>query len=148
MQIFLKIAEEKDPYFNHPGRDFGETDEALRIRTVNSDSVLTYKGPKISQNSKARIEKEVGVSNESVSYDILTLLGFTESGVVIKKSENYQLNGITICLDKVEKLGDFVELEQIGTDIELIEKELFNLATQPGLYQFERKSYLELTLEL
>ncbi len=145
---FVKTSKETDLYFNHPEKDFGDTDEALRIRTVNSDSILTYKGPKISIKSKARIEKEVIISDETISRDILLLLGFRDSGTVIKNRDYYLINGITICLDKVEILGSFVELEKIGDDIEAVEKELYYLAGILGLHRFERKSYLELKLAL
>ena len=146
--VYIKTAKETDQYFNHPEKDFGKTDEALRIRTVNNDSVLTYKGPKISSKSKARIEKEIDVSDETTSREILLLLGFKDSGTIMKNRDYYQLDNITICLDDVEGLGAFVELEQIGDDIEKIETDLFTLAANLKLDRFERKSYLELSFSL
>src|SRR5688572_25250616 len=35
-----------DQYFAHPCRDFGQTDEALRIRRIGERNFVTYKGPK------------------------------------------------------------------------------------------------------
>ncbi len=145
---YIKSEKESDCYFNHPEKDFGETDEALRIRTVDDNSVLTYKGPKISKKSKARIEKEVIVSDDDVSGEILLLLGFKVSGKVVKKRDYYTLNGIVICLDEVENLGSFVELEKMGSDLEKIESELFALADKLGLDRLERRSYLELVLAI
>jgi len=138
---------ESDLYFNHPGRDFGRTDEALRIRQSNDRTVLTYKGPKIGERTKTRIERETGVDDFKSLRTILHDLGFRESGNVQKKRETWILEGINVCLDSVEGLGNFVELEKIGTGRETVEKRLFELAAQLGLEQFERRSYLELLLE-
>ena len=49
---------QSDAYFNHPARDFAQTDEALRIRTVGDESVVTYKGPKLGGSAKTRFELE------------------------------------------------------------------------------------------
>ncbi|MBU1172458.1 MAG: class IV adenylate cyclase [Proteobacteria bacterium] len=145
--VYIKTERESDRYFNHPARDFKQTDEALRLRSVGNRTIMTYKGPKISQKSKARIEKEVVVHGEAESAEILGLLGFHESGFVVKTRDYYTLSHITICLDQVEGLGLFVELEKKGESLDLIEKELFTLAETLGLDRFERKSYLELILE-
>lgn len=144
--VYLKTEKESDRYFNHPARDFKLTDEALRVRSVGDASVLTYKGPKISKKSKARVEKEVAVQGGEQTCDIFLLLGFRESGTVVKTRDYYILNDITICLDDVAGLGVFVELEKKGDDLDVIEKELFGLAETLGLDRFERRSYLELTL--
>jgi adenylate cyclase class 2 len=44
---FISRVEQKDTYFNHPNRDFAETDEALRIREADGKTFFTYKGPKM-----------------------------------------------------------------------------------------------------
>ncbi|MCH7990085.1 MAG: class IV adenylate cyclase, partial [Planctomycetes bacterium] len=51
--------EQVDRYFNHPSRDFAQTDEALRIRTMNDRSLLTYKGPLLDAETKTRLEIEL-----------------------------------------------------------------------------------------
>ena len=146
--IFKKESVERDIYFKHPSRDFAETDEALRIRTEDDSKItLTYKGPKIGTETKTRIESEVKVDDFTSMKEILTRLGFSIVEEVNKKRRYYSLGEIDICLDNVSGLGDFVELEKKGNDIESGEKELFVLADKIGLSKFERKSYLELILE-
>lgn len=145
---FIKTQREKDQYFNHPEKDFATTDEALRLRTIEDATVLTYKGPKLSLNSKARVEKEVGVESDRLTGEILVYLGFRDTGTVVKKRRYYELDGITACLDEVEGLGAFVELEKMGEDIEGVEEELYGLAAKLGLERFERRSYLELVLQI
>ena len=139
------IRKERDLYLNHPSRDFRETGEALRLRQVDDDNViLTYKGPRLSTVAKTRREEEVAVADFESMLMICTLLGFTPSGTVVKEREIFILDDVDICIDRVEGIGNFVELEMKGTDHERIESELFHLANELGLNRFERKSYLEL----
>lgn len=138
---------QKDVYFNHPARDFRETDEAFRIRTVNGESMVTYKGPKLSTRAKTRKEFETSVGDFDTVYSILESLGFIESGTVEKNRSEYELEGVTVCVDRVTGLGEFVEFEKIGDEIEKTEKILFDLAADFGLDRFEKRSYLNLVLE-
>ncbi len=135
---------ERDIYYNHPARDFASTDEALRIREDGGATVLTYKGPKIGTVSKTRVEEEVTVDDVESLRKILEFLGFTESGSVVKIRERYHLGEMEVCLDAVEGLGLFVELEKIDVERERVEQELLAVARELGLDRFERRSYLEL----
>jgi adenylate cyclase, class 2 len=137
-------GKELDIYFNHPGRDFRKTDEALRLRQARGRVILTYKGPKIGTAAKTRREEEVAVEDFNKTVTILELLGFVEFGSVIKERAIYKLGETEICLDTVEGAGRFVEIEMKGSDRERIEGELFRLAGELGLDRFERRSYLEL----
>jgi len=137
---------EKDIYYNHPSRNFAETDEALRVRESEGKAVLTYKGPKISPKAKTRIEHEAVFDDASSVKKILADLGFKEYGEVNKTRKTYHLKGIEIDLDDVAACGSFVELEKIGSETASIEAELFELAASLGLEHFERRSYLELVL--
>jgi adenylate cyclase, class 2 len=139
------IRKERDLYLNHPSRDFRKTGEALRLRQVDNDSIiLTYKGPHLSTRAKTRREEEVAVADFESMLTIFTILGFTPSGTVVKERDTFMLDDIEICIDRVEDIGNFVELEMKGTEHERIENELFHLAGELGLLRFERKSYLEL----
>ncbi len=144
--IFEERVTESDTYFNHPSRDFRETDEAFRIRRSNCSSVITYKGPKLSGRAKTRKEEELGITDPDVMKSILTSLGFREVGTVEKTREVYLLDKVHVTLDSVSGLGTFVELEKMDADRERVEGELFALAEGLGLTRFERKSYLELLL--
>lgn len=135
---------ERDLYLNHPARDFRKTDEALRLRQVNEKVILTYKGPKLGTLSKTRREEEVAVADFEATLEILKLLGFIPSGTVEKERRVYHLADVEICVDRVDGVGNFVELEMKGTERERVEKELFRLAGELGLDRFETKSYLEL----
>lgn len=145
----VKKAElaQTDIYFNHPQRDFRQTDEAFRIRTVNGHSSLTYKGPKLSSEAKTRMEYETTVGDFDTIRHIIQALGFVAGGVVKKTRLEYSLHEVTVCVDSVAGLGNFVEFEKIAVDIPATEKMLFDLAHQCGLDNFEKRSYLDLLME-
>jgi len=142
--VLSEIRNEVDVYFNHPARNFAETDEALRIRSVNGKCRLTYKGPKLSERSKARVEHETEAGDFNTLKSIIENLGFTASGIIEKKRSLYKIGDIEICLDAVEGLGTFVEIEKAGLLGTGVEEELYRLAAKLGLSRFERRSYLEL----
>lgn len=144
---FTGTLSERDVYYSHPCRDFAETDEALRIRTENGRSILTYKGPKLSRKTKSRVEKETVFEDPDSMTGILESLGFGRVEEVIKTRRIYRLGDIEVCLDAVEGVGTFVELEKKGDDLESGERELAAVAAGLGLSHFETRSYLELKLE-
>jgi len=141
-----KRVSEKDVYYRHPARDFASTDEAFRIRVEDERNILTYKGPKIGTKSKTRIEKEVLFADLTAMKEILNMLGFAVVDEISKTRTIYKINDIEVCLDNVDGLGTFVELEKLGTDREEGEKVLFSVAFELGLSEFETRSYLELKL--
>lgn len=142
-----EIHLETDVYYNHPARDFKQTDEALRLRRVKNETVLTYKGPKLSPVVKTRIEQEVGIESFEQMEKVLLSLGFKKVGLVQKKRSAYHLKGIDIFLDVVDGVGDFVELEKLGTNKQKIEAELLDMAEELNLRYIEDRSYLELVLD-
>ncbi len=138
---------QRDIYFNHPERDFEETDEALRIRYEGERTFITYKGPKADKETKTREEIEFSIEDGKKAESMLEKLGFRKSGEVSKKREIYILEGIRICLDDVEKLGFFVEIETEGENTEENRKKLFDIGNRLGLENYIRKSYLEMILK-
>jgi adenylate cyclase class 2 len=109
--IFEKRTKQSDTYYNAPDRDFGSTDEALRIRVQDGKAYLTYKGKKVDAGSKTRKEVEVEVGDRAKMEDVLLSLGFTKTLKVHKEREIYHYKGVEISLDRVDGLGEFVEAE-------------------------------------
>ncbi|MDD1701843.1 MAG: class IV adenylate cyclase [Methanoregula sp.] len=115
---FTGKEHEHDIYYNAPHRDFGSTDEALRVRYTGSGALLTYKGAKIKKYGlKAREELNCGLESGEVFEQVLDRLGFKKTAEVNKWRENYRLENAAFALDVVEGLGTFVEIE-IMTDSE------------------------------
>ncbi|MFA5313501.1 MAG: class IV adenylate cyclase [Methanomassiliicoccales archaeon] len=135
--------DQEDVYFAHPVRDFGVTDEALRLRKDGQKEVLTYKGPKLDERSKTREEVEFAVPYSEMR-TVLDRLGFKESFKVRKHRAEYLLEGVSVCLDDVEGLGSFVELEFEGQDIEVGLERIGSLKRELGIEGNETRSYLEL----
>lgn len=142
--------EHRDLYLQHPVRDFGQTDEALRIRWRDHDVLLTYKGPKLDDVTKSREEMEIGVAGDPS--EMLERVGFRPIGEVRKRRTvlRYEKDGIRACLDRVDLLGDFVELEMASSEsgFEGARSYLLALAKRLGLEDLERRSYLELLLSM
>lgn len=150
-------ATERDTYFAHPSRDFGVTNEAFRLRSVDEENRLTYKGPLIDEISKTRreIELPVGSGRETVAQltEMLTLLGFRPVRVVAKQREYYHLDWqgytVDVTLDNVTGLDTFAELECQAEEaaVPAVRESLLQLASRLELRDSIRKSYLCLLLE-
>lgn len=139
---------EHDLYFNHPCRDFGETDEALRIRKDLEGVSLTYKGPKVDFETKSREEIKIKVNNFEEAVKLLEKLGFIPVREVKKLRKIYRLGDAIVCVDDVEGVGKFVEIEVESDNIEKKEK-LFEIAKFLGYSRSESitESYLEMVLK-
>ena len=131
------------------------TDEALRLRSVRRlpdgprESLLTYKGPKLDQVSNARTEYETAVSDGETAEKLLEALGYRPLAVVDKVRRTYRMEDVTLCLDEVEGLGGFLELEILVPAEEGREEAVGRLlALLDGLGisrdRLSRRSYLEL----
>ena len=148
--------DEADQYFNAPDRDFAKTDEALRIRRIGTANFVTYKGPKQAAAVKIRTELEIplrdGDEAATQMTQLLRHLGYRPVAVVRKRRRTYPLQRgafqLTICLDAVEKLGHFAEVEIVAPDeqSDAARQVLQEVAAQLGLSDVERRSYLGLIL--
>lgn len=161
--VFLEgEVEERDQFYQHPSRDFMQTDEGLRIRrrifsNGNRENFLTYKGPKLDKETKTRREIEVPLEQPDSWDEILEALSFEPKGIVRKFRRRGRLEYEGRCfeilfdrlpdLEKTASGGSFIELETIAVDIDSIEAArtaLFLLARILGLSETIRTSYLGL----
>jgi adenylate cyclase class 2 len=144
-----KAEEERrqvDLYFAHPCRDFGATDEALRLRLDGDRQVMTYKGPKLDARSKTREEIEQPIEFDRM-VTTLRRLGFKDFLRVEKVRTDYVWEDIVISLDRVDGLGDFIELEVEDDDRERGLRRILDLKSKLGVQGNETRSYLELIME-
>lgn len=153
----LPAVEQADLYFNHPAKNFKETDEALRIRRVGRQNCVTYKGPKIDAETKTRREIELPLAPGEESYlqfaELLVVLGFIRVFEVRKQRREAELTWqgqlVHIALDDVVALGKFIELEISAEADQLADAKaaLTSLAKFLELHTSERRGYLDLLLE-
>lgn len=154
---FSAPMEQVDRYFAHPARDFAETDEALRIRSVGDTNCVTYKGPKIDQTTKTRREIELplpgGQENSAEFEELFTVLGFQPVATVSKQRRTAEIewsdHTLTIALDQVDGLGSYVELEIVAEEagLDAARGALADLANELQLSTIERRGYLDMLLE-
>jgi adenylate cyclase class 2 len=150
------VLDEADHYFNAPDRDFARTDEVFRLRRIGHSNYLTYKGPKRPAAVKSRTELEVQLApGERAAAEFMQLLGhlgYKPVAVVRKRRRQYQLQRgifvLTICLDDVEGLGRFAEVEILASEEQMSDAAavLGDTAAALGLSQVEPRSYLGLFL--
>jgi adenylate cyclase class 2 len=138
----------EDVYFAHPSREFGKTDEAVRLRKKEDGTELTYKGPRMKTGGpKAREEITVKVDDSLSAQRILERLGFKEIHVIVKKRSAYQLDKLRVDVDVVEGLGEFVEVEVLTESVERAASLVEMARAELGLTKLEPKTYLELLIE-
>src|SRR5579885_647964 len=147
---------EADQYFNGPDRDFARTGEAFRLRRVGRDNFLTFKGPRAAHAVKTRTELEVplppGDEAAEQHAQLLGHLGYRPVAVVRKRRRSFHLDrgsfALTVCLDDVEELGRFAEVEVLAPpeQAEAARAALTGLARELGLSNVEQRSYLSLLL--
>lgn len=164
-----RVVRQVDTYYDAPDRSFAETDEALRIRRqrpveppvavdVDRDDSgdvaveLTYKGPKVDDSSKTRVEHETRVEDDEATAAILEGLGYEAVPVVRKERERYRVPAGHVTLDAVAPLGTFVEVEtgvEDESDVPAARERLVDLLRDLGLDPEAgiRTSYLGLVLD-
>jgi adenylate cyclase, class 2 len=150
------VRQEEDHYHNAPDRDFKTTGEAFRLRRVGQANFLTYKGPRRDPAVKIRPELEIALrdgddaANEMLQ--LLRYLGYRPVAVVRKrrriahlKRKGYDLD---ICLDEIDELGRFAEVEILAPEegLEAARAVLLETAAELGLSRVEQRSYLTMLL--
>jgi len=148
--------DEADHYFNAPDRDFGKTDEAFRLRSIGEHNRMTYKGPKQPGPAKTRTEIEIAIESGSDAAEtwrqMVVYLGYRATAVVKKRRTIYKFERdgfhLEACLDDVETLGKFVEIEIVADEAQKqrAQEILLQIAQELGLPKNEPRSYLEMVL--
>lgn len=149
---------QQDIYYNHPQRNFRETQEALRIRVTGDGNALTYKGPRLDTLTRSRPEYEIAFhSGHAATEQLQTVfqaLGFREIGVVKKtrRTATYVWEGrrVDVSYDEIGGLGRFIEIESISEpeNWEADRDRLVRLEEYWSLLAYrEPKSYLSMLLE-
>ncbi len=136
-----------DTYYRHPCIDFVATDEALRIRRAGATTIVTYKGPRLSRDTKMREEREVVVNDFNEAHTLLERVGFIAVATVEKIRQRFKRDGMCIMIDDVRGLGRFIEVEMLVEDFtEQAEEQVFQFLEGIGINREStmRESYLEL----
>ena len=163
--VLQSTEQHADTYYRHPSRDFVQTKEALRIRSIDSVASVTYKGPKLlvgdsSLNARNEIEwcLAPGDSDGLKMTQLLLALGFSPVTTVRKERQAFcwpethpQLSGFTVTIDRVQEVGLYAEIELLLPDaspeeVDAAGERIRRLAERRGVSQSVSESYLQLLL--
>lgn len=118
---FVHIVRQTDTYFSSP--KVMRKGTGMRIRkekTAEGEVVwVTFKGPRVRGEFKSKNEIELKVDNADKALALLEELTLSPSLVIDKLRKIYEIDGCQVCLDKVNRLGMFIEIE--GPDDATIE---------------------------
>ncbi len=129
-----------DQIYNLKGLDISkglQGTAVLRIREQEGRIIFNLK--KDRSNELDCTEREVDVSDKKALEDIINLLGFEKTVEVHKKRRKGRYGEYEICLDEVEGLGSFVEVEKMSDeDGQKVQDELFAFLQTLGVDSLDR----------
>ncbi len=134
-----KIKRQIDTYYSPPNESFLGKPRYLRIReSIHGRKIKARFEYHVPYGRYAAREYEVAIGDAHTLYDILKRLGFVRELVVRKVREEWERGGVEIELDRVQGLGNFVELEVMGQSQLLALKRIDKLARELGLSDDDR----------
>ena len=120
--------------------DYHSNKNYLRLRVKNNGKVLfTIKQP-LKRNWLDKIEHETEISSKDEMEKAILLMGYQKAVVINKKRIITHCGGFEICIDDVEGLGAFIEIEKMTEDgnTENIQSELYKFSDKLGILQDDR----------
>lgn len=113
----------------------------LRIRRQGDRSIFTLKQSTIG-NNLAKLELEVDITDPETMEKIIPLLGYKKIAKVNKTRRTCKYLEYEICVDQVEELGDYLEIEKItDQDPGFVQTEMLATLFSLGLDTSDRQEY-------
>ena len=137
------ISQDDTTFCNYSGRyaEYPEGSVFARIRIKgDGKAIFTVKKPK-GKAELVKVEHETAIMDPSEMRNILGMFGYREATRVIKKRRTAELGEYEICLDEVERLGSFIEVEKLAhndADAEPVLKELIAFLATLGIAPEDR----------
>lgn len=124
----------------------------FRIRKQGNKIILTMKY-KASSRSRDNHERETVIEDAKEVAGMLERVGYSYGVRIRKTRRTAKYNNLEICLDDVDGLGTFVEVEKLANDeadVDAIQSELWNILLELGVDSEDRvhKGYDTLMHEL
>ena len=122
----------------------------FRIRKYNDKKILTLKI--LMEDLDTAEELELDISDDIVMDKMLQFIGFLPKIQVVKRRQTAKYKEFNICIDEVEGLGDFIEIERISeksNDKDRIYGEMRTVLLELGVEEEELKKekYYEMILK-
>lgn len=112
---------ERDLYFDSASHQIRNGGQALRVReninleTCEEYSEINFKDRKLDDRTMSRRELETVVADAGVVTEILKSLGYNPVEPYVSKTRAlYRSSDMNACIDEVEGLGTFLELEIVA----------------------------------
>jgi adenylate cyclase, class 2 len=86
----------------------------VRLRTAGGRHFFALKQPTV--NAQSCLEHETEVADRQAMHEAILHMGFYPTVRVIKARRSATVNGLSLCLDELEGVGAFLELERIVAD--------------------------------
>jgi adenylate cyclase class 2 len=117
--------EQFDTFYEQPEKKLLQAGSGLRLRREqgknNCKNILCFKGPTQKSNYKRREEIQIEVNDANQVAILLDRLGYKPVLTVEKNRTVWNFNKCLVCLDEVNGLGSFVEIEgQTEDDISAV----------------------------
>lgn len=134
---------QEDIIFLPEGVEFPDIKKGMavvRVRNSNGIITLTLKKRITAENELIKLEKEIVVNDKQAAIDIVEHMGYHEVVRVNKERVEGKYDGMTICIDDVEQLGHFIEVEQLSEDDNdaEIQESLFDFLQSLGVSKEDR----------
>jgi len=112
---FVAKKVQVDCYFDTADGQLTQTDRCLRLRTDRREEgdrlILTFKGPRQTDDFKKRQEVNLEVSDAAGLECMLEGLGYRRALVFDKRRRRWDVGDYEVALDELPLLGTFVEIE-------------------------------------
>lgn len=124
--VYTKIIGKVEEYLKN--------DHFVRIREKSDGRfIFTVKKP-LSRAVLTKAEHETEIKNAAELEQALFLMVYQVSNKVTKLRQTTKYGELEICIDEVEELGPFIEIEKMSDgDIDLVRKELNEFLTTLGV---------------
>ena len=90
--------------------------KGLRVRKINNDVIITYKGPKIDSKMTVREEIEIRVDSYERALLLIERLGFERGEVFRKHRFHYEFGEVHFEIDTLDNVLSYLEIETKSED--------------------------------
>jgi len=148
---FEEEIEQNDYIFKRKGEEKkvqGPGSYLLRLRKAGDKTNLTFKA--LTETTGVWDEHQVAIDNFEETKNILLKIGFIQALRMDKKRTKGIIDNITLCLDKVEGLGDHIEAEVISDNKGDAKRKLMDLFNKIGIKekQIEHRGYVAILFQM
>lgn len=131
------VVHQDDQAYAQDGWHYGMSKVGVafaRLRTQGSRHLFTLKRP--TDNEMACLEIETEVADRDQMHEAIQHMGFYPTVRIVKTRRTARLGGLSLCLDDVEHIGAFLEIEKVvgpGQSGEAVQAELHTFACTLGV---------------